>query len=129
MDLMDAGQGFVRGCLAGTGGQFRVISTSDGGEAWQVGNLLPDQVNGRSAWFTDPLHGWVTGDILGPPPPPGSPNSSVVTGMYATSDGGLSWTKQNLSDPFITAGCTPIEINGRLNLSDSLPRATTETNL
>ncbi len=129
MHFVDASHGFVLACLPGTCGQFRVISTSDGGQTWQVGNLLPDQVFAVSVWFTDSLHGWVTGDIAGPPPPPNSPNSSTVTGMYATSDGGLSWTKQTLSDPFITAGCTPAEINSGVNFADSLHGWTVDTTL
>jgi hypothetical protein len=129
MHFIDASHGFVIACLPVTCGQFRVISTSDGGQTWQVGNLLPDQVGAVSVWFTDSLHGWVTGNITGPPPPPGSPNSSVVTGMYATSDGGLSWTKQTLFDPFITAGCTPAEINSGVNFADSLHGWTADTTL
>jgi hypothetical protein len=132
MHFIDATHGFVLACLAGpsgTCGLFRVISTSDGGLTWQVGGLLPDGVRAVSLWYTDSLHGWVTGDIAGPPPPPGSPNPSVVTGMYATSDGGLTWTKQTLFDPFITAGCTPTEINSGVTFADSLHGGTAGTTL
>jgi photosystem II stability/assembly factor-like uncharacterized protein len=132
MHFIDASHGFVLACVPGqpgTCGLFRVISTSDGGLTWQVGSLLPDGVGAVSLWFTDSLHGWVSGDIPGPPAPPGSPTSSVVTGMYATSDGGLTWTKQTLFDPFITGACISAEINSGVNFADSLHGWTVDTTL
>jgi photosystem II stability/assembly factor-like uncharacterized protein len=90
--FVDATHGFALACRPVQPSptcQHLVISTSDGGQTWTDLPLLPSSLFPTSLWFTDQTHGWVIG---------GS-GTTGLTGIFATSDAGLTWTQQTLADP------------------------------
>lgn len=102
IEFINETTGFIlvgRGAAAGSSA-VDVYSSKDGGENWvQVYDMQPGvgddvntlpfsgQKNGIS--FLDSQHGWVGGNI---------PMDGFVY-LYASSDGGHSWSKQNLTLP------------------------------
>jgi len=100
--FIDANTGFVlvgRGVAAGSSA-VDVYDTSDGGATWnpvyimQPGgdntiNSLPFGGQKSGITFLDNQHGWVGGNI---------PMDGYVY-LYASSDGGHTWVKQNVSLP------------------------------
>ncbi|TMB93957.1 MAG: choice-of-anchor D domain-containing protein [Chloroflexi bacterium] len=122
--FLDADHGFVFACLPSSSGACvtaLVISTSDGGQTWKQLSNVPDHLGVKSMWFTDSMHGWITGGLAGPIPPPDYFGSSSLTGLYATTDGGLTWTKETLPDPILaTPNCIPTSFNTGVKFVDSL---------
>ena len=100
--FVDSANGFIlvgRGVAAGSSG-VDVYSSADGGATWvpvyimQPGvgdevNTLPFSGQKSGISFLDSLHGWVGGSI---------PMDGNVY-LYASSDGGHIWGKQNISLP------------------------------
>jgi hypothetical protein len=121
--FLDADHGFVFACQPSSSGACIVpvlISTSDGGQTWTQLPSLP-RLGVKSVWFTDSMHGWITGGLGGPTPPPDYFGGSGLTGLYATTDGGLTWTKQTLPDPILaTPNCIPLSFNTGVKFVDSL---------
>jgi photosystem II stability/assembly factor-like uncharacterized protein len=74
---------------------FAIYKTSDGGATWKA-VVTPDKANApmacskSGAWFRDANHGYLAGSCNG-----------VQKGLYlyATSDGGVTWTLVNLPAP------------------------------
>jgi len=122
--FLDADHGFVFACMPSSTGACitpLLISTSDGGQTWKQLSNIPDHLGVKSMWFTDSLHGWITGGLAGPTPPPDYFGSSSLTGLYATTDGGLTWTKETLPDPILaTPDCIPTSFNTGVKFVDSL---------
>ena len=88
--FLDADHGFVFACQPSSSGACvtaLLISTSDGGQSWKQLSNMPDHLGVKSMWFTDPLHGWITGGLAGPTPPSDYFGGSSFTGLYATTDG------------------------------------------
>lgn len=87
----------------GPGGvaSLRAFRTTDGGTTWQAALLAPPdpaytEAGNGPAWisFPDPQHGWVVVKLV--------TSSAFSRGdLFATSDGGLTWTKRSapLGDP------------------------------
>lgn len=66
----------------------RLMHSTDGGTTWTTPSL-PDTMSGLiTMYWLDATHGWVTNSIVGL----GYPGTSV----FATSDGGASWTRVTL---------------------------------
>jgi photosystem II stability/assembly factor-like uncharacterized protein len=121
--FLDADHGFVFACLPSSSGACitaLIISTSDGGQTWTELSNVP-HIGVKSVWFTDSMHGWITGGVSGPIPPPDYFGSSTLTALYATTDGGLTWTQQTLPDPILaTPNCIPLSFNTGVKFVDSL---------
>jgi photosystem II stability/assembly factor-like uncharacterized protein len=77
LSFIDASTGWATGENARSDGVVRLYVTHDGGATWQSGALLPDPAGAVS--FSDADHGWVA--------------SSTNADLWATSDGGRTWTK------------------------------------
>jgi photosystem II stability/assembly factor-like uncharacterized protein len=122
--FLDADHGFVFACQPSSTGACitaLLISTSDGGQTWTQLSNVPDHLGVKSMWFTDSMHGWITGGLAGPIPPPDYFGGSSLTGLYATTDGGLTWTKETLPDPILaTPNCIPLSFNTGVKFVDSL---------
>lgn len=120
--FIDAMHGFVGAyrSLQPSGRMTFILSTSDGGQTWQQINL-PSGVGLGTFWFSDSLHGWMVTGVAGPPPPPGSIVNSTLAALYATTDGGLTWSLQSLPDPVIagTPGCIGDEGNITARFADA----------
>lgn len=78
-----------------------VLGTSDGGSTWTKLSLLPLTFP-TGMWFSDASHGWISSVTFANDP---SGVGNAVSEMYATTDGGRTWTKQSLPDPQ-SATCT-----------------------
>jgi photosystem II stability/assembly factor-like uncharacterized protein len=119
--FIDAMHGFVGAyrSLLPSGRVTFILGTSDGGQTWQQVNV--PSVGVGTIWFSDSLHGWNLTGVAGPPPPPGSTVSSTLEVVYATKDGGLTWSLQTLPDPIIagTAGCIGFEGNMTARFADA----------
>jgi photosystem II stability/assembly factor-like uncharacterized protein len=124
IQFLDADHGFVFACLPSSSGACftpLLISTSDGGQTWKQLSTIPDHLGAKSMWFTDSMHGWITGGLAGPTPPSDYFGGSGLTGLYATTDGGLTWTKETLPDPILaTPNCIPLSFNTGVKFVDSL---------
>ena len=122
--FLDVDHGFVFACLPSSSGACftpLLISTSDGGQTWKQLSNIPDHLGVKSMWFTDLMHGWITGGLPGPTPPPDYFAGSSLTGLYATVDGGVTWTKETLPDPILaTPNCIPSSFNTGVKFVDSL---------
>lgn len=121
--FLDANHGFVSAQrqVQPSGRVSVILVTSDGGLTWQQISV-PSGAFVGSIWFTDMTHGWFLGGVSGPPAPPGSLVSSVLAAVYATTDGGSTWTRQTLPDPIIagTPGCIGEEGNLSASFTDAL---------
>jgi hypothetical protein len=98
-----------------------VIGTSDGGQTWQDLGALPANLITGQVWFADLQHGWVMGAYMSTPPA-GYPGTTGVNALYASSDGGFTWTRQTLPDP-VAAGCPVLDEsrgNSAVRFADSL---------
>jgi len=120
--FIDAMHGFVGAyrSLQPSGRVTFILSTSDGGQTWQQINP-PSRVGVGTFWFSDSLHGWMVTGVAGPPSPPGSLVNSTLAAIYATTDGGLTWSLQTLPDPIIagTPGCIGQEGNVSVRFADA----------
>jgi len=73
------------------GGEKTLLKTINGGTTWEkidVEIIGHSYFNIRSIWFTNSLHGWIGCEYIG-----------GGGGLFATTDGGLSW--ENLNHPSI----------------------------
>lgn len=121
--FVDANHGFIGAfrSLSPAGRVQFILGTSDGGQTWQQINI-PSGIGLESLWFADATHGWILGGVAGPPPPPGSLVNSVLMAVYATTDGGATWSLQTAPDPIIagTPGCIGQEANVSAAFTDAL---------
>ena len=88
--FVDADRGWI-GLQRGVGGvsganAAGLIATADGGASWSCVDGLPSE-DVTSAWFADPIHGWVTTRSDGF----GSPRSRGAR-VWRTDDGGRTWS-------------------------------------
>ncbi|MCE5250216.1 YCF48-related protein [bacterium] len=77
--FVDANNGWI------VGGGGYLGRTTDGGATWII-NDLKDHIDFKDVYFTDALNGWAVGGRSG----------GNVGGIYITSDGGVTWTKQEI---------------------------------
>jgi photosystem II stability/assembly factor-like uncharacterized protein len=86
------------GCFANC---LKIFRTTDGGLTWTWISTIPF-LQAKGFWFADQTHGWVIGtQFLNTPSGIGIGRNS----MFATADGGLTWTLQSLPDPQLST-CT-----------------------
>jgi photosystem II stability/assembly factor-like uncharacterized protein len=79
-------QKLIYAALQSQDGVYRVAKTTDGGEEWQVLTVAKDQPPGpglQAIGFLDAKKGWVGG---------------FFQGMWATRDGGKTWTRVDIPD-------------------------------
>jgi photosystem II stability/assembly factor-like uncharacterized protein len=80
---------------------LKIFRTTDGGVTWTWISTIPS-LQSKGLWFADQSHGWVIGtQFLNTPSGIGIGRNS----MFATTDGGLTWTLQSLPDPQLST-CT-----------------------
>jgi len=97
---VDATHGWGLGSVrVGTSGCFAdcvaILATTDGGQTSTRLAIIPF-LQPTGLWFSDANHGWISG-VTFVSDPSGIGNGR--TQMYATTDGGHTWTLQSLPDP------------------------------
>ena len=75
--------------FGGVGAPLTVEHTTDGGVTW-VPQYVYDNANLYAVDFISPTTGWASGDYQP------SENSNGLPGIFATTDGGSTWTKERL---------------------------------
>jgi photosystem II stability/assembly factor-like uncharacterized protein len=107
--LSSSGYSFVdgqRGLAAGmVGDPQAILATGDGGSTWQRVGRIPGGPNGslsgiQQLTFVDARHGWVLATLSG--------TSSPQDAIFATADGGRSWTR--IAFPTRPPDCLPSAI-------------------
>lgn len=86
----------------------RIYSSPDGGKHWRVQRVGKEEPASASIelWgiaFSDDLHGWAVGGR-------NYPAGEYQGVVYATADGGVTWTRQRLAketESFLAVGCIP----------------------
>ncbi|MCE3278201.1 MAG: C-terminal target protein [Bacteroidetes bacterium] len=92
IQMLNSSIGYACGFDFGLGnGLF--FKTIDGGNTWnsQIISILPNQMNFNSVYFTDPMTGYIAGHYV----ESGTGANKAV--IYKTTDGGLTWSSQDLS--------------------------------
>jgi photosystem II stability/assembly factor-like uncharacterized protein len=111
LHFVDANHGWTLGCRPGpTSCPSVVVGTKDGGQSWQDLGTVPIGFGPLRIWFSDLQHGWLMGTLGG----------GFLMGLYATTDGGVTWSQQILPDPY-AAGCPAFqEYAGDVRFTDAL---------
>jgi photosystem II stability/assembly factor-like uncharacterized protein len=111
VSFVDAQHGWVVGGVIGAIGAMEptssgvVLATVDGGLHW-IQQTEPDPAAVlRDVAFVDPQRGWTAGEVTGE-------TGTNVTVIFATNDGGATWTTSLRYEPPISGNTSDAELRG-----------------